>query len=168
MPPLSPDFSSLSVGFEDPNGEAAQKLIHDLCAELSERCGAPSPFSPSEATAPRAAFVVARINTQPVGCGAIRRIDEATAEVKRMYVTPAGRGQGISRRILATLERAASDFGYHSIRLETGIYQTRAIGLYESSGYRRIPAFGHYVGNPISVCYEKLLDDSSGQASTAA
>ena len=60
-------------------------------------------------------------------------------------------------KILAELERAAAEFGYRAVRLETGIYQAEAIALYESSGYRRIPAFGHYVGSAISVCYEKLV-----------
>ena len=118
----------------------------------------PSPFSPSDVSAPRTAFLVARLGTRPVGCGAIRRIDDTTAEIKRMYVAPAGRRRGIARRILAELERRAADFAYRTVRLETGIHQHEAIGLYESAGYRRIPAFGHYVGSAISVCYEKALD----------
>ncbi len=156
--PRPADTATLTIAPEDPIGETARKLIHDLCAEVSERYGAPpSPFSPSEAAMERTIFLVARLGSQPVGCGAIRRIANDTAEVKRMYVSPAGRRQGIARRILAKLERHAADFGYRAIRLETGIFQPEAQRLYEACGYRRIAAFGHYVGNPTSVCYEKLL-----------
>jgi putative acetyltransferase len=150
--------SALVIETDDPIGETARKLIHDLCTEMSRRYGTPpSPFSPAEAAAPRAAFLVARLDGQPVGCGAIRRIDDATAEVKRMYVAPAGRRKGIARSILAGLERRAIDFGYQAIRLETGVLQPEAQRLYESCGYRRVAAFSHYVDNPTSVCYEKIL-----------
>jgi GNAT superfamily N-acetyltransferase len=152
----NPDEVTLAA--DDAGGDTAQQLIHELCAELSQRYGTPpSPFSPSDVLAPRTAFLIARLGTWPVGCGALRRIDDTAAEIKRMYVAPAGRRRGIARRILAELERRAADFGYLAVRLETGIHQHEAIGLYEASGYRRIPAFGHYVGSAISVCYEKAL-----------
>ena len=94
---------------------------------------------------------------EPAHCKTRRRIDEDTAEVKRMYVAAAARRRGVAKRILAELERSAIDFGYRAIRLETGILQTEAQRLYESCDYKRIAAFGHYVGNPTSVCYEKML-----------
>jgi putative acetyltransferase len=155
----------LTISPDDPIGETARKLIHDLCAELSERYGnPPSPFSPSEATVARTVFLVARLGGQAVGCGAIRRIDDDTAEVKRMYVVATGRRKGVARRILAELERRAIAFGYRAIRLETGTLQSEARHLYESCGYKRIAAFGLYVGNPISVCYEKVLVPCSPSA----
>jgi putative acetyltransferase len=153
-------LSNLTIGADDPIGEAARKLIHDLCAELSERSGAPpSPFSPFAAAVARTTFLVARLDGQPVGCVALRQIDDQTAEVKRMYVAPAGRRKGIGRRLLAQLEQRAKEFDYRAIRLETGILQPEAQRLYESCGYTRIASFGPYVGNPISVCYEKILTD---------
>jgi putative acetyltransferase len=155
------DIPTLAIEPDDPIGETARKLIDDLCAEMSERYGTPpSPFSPSEAAAARTAFLVARLGGQPVGCGALRRIDDSTAEIKRMYVAPAGRRQGIARRILAELEHRAAGFGYRTIRLETGIRQPEAQRLYESLGYQRIAAFGPYVGNPTSVCYEKVINEN--------
>jgi putative acetyltransferase len=82
---LLSDSSALTVTTDDPNGEVATRLIHDLCSELSVRYGTPpSPFSPDEVLAPGTALVVARLGGQPIGCGALRRIDETTAEVKRM------------------------------------------------------------------------------------
>jgi GNAT superfamily N-acetyltransferase len=152
------DAAALTFHAEDPADGTARQLIEDLCTELSARYGtAPSPFSASDAAAPRAAFIVARLDGQPVGCGAIRRIDDEMVEVKRMYVAPAARRTGIARRILAELERLSIAFAYRAIRLETGVAQPEAIRLYESCGYRRIPAFGSYAGNPVSVCFEKIL-----------
>ena len=75
-------------------------------------------------------------------------------------MAPAGRRKGIARRILVELERHAQAFSYRAIRLETGIRQPEAQRLYESLGYRRIPAFGPYVDNPTSVCYAKVLQDT--------
>jgi putative acetyltransferase len=162
---LLSDSSALTVTTDDPNGEVATRLIHDLCSELSVRYGnPPSPFSPNEALAPRTAFVVARVGGQPIGCGALRRVDEATAEVKRMYVAPHGRRRGIARRILHALEQLAADFNYRAIRLETGLEQPEAIGLYETSGYHRIAAYGHHSSDPRSVCFEKAIHDRSRNA----
>lgn len=152
------DAATLTIGSDDPIGETAQKLIRDLCTEVGERYGAtPSPFSLSEAAMERTIFLVARLGNLPVGCGAIRQIDHHTAEVKRMYVSATERRRGIARLILARLEQQAFDFGYRAIRLETGILQPEAQRLYESCGYQRIPAFGRYVGNPTSVCFEKII-----------
>ena len=148
----------LTIEAADPIGEIARELIHALCSEMCERYGTPpSPFSPSEAAAPCTVFLVARLSGQPVGCGALRRFDDHTAEIKRMYVAPAGRRKGIARRILVELEQQAQAFSYRTIRLETGIRQPEAQCLYEALGYCRIAAFGPYVGNPMSICYERVL-----------
>jgi len=149
---------TLTICTDDPIGETAQQLIQALCSEMSERYGRPpSPFSPAEAAESREVFLVARLAGHPVGCGALRRIDEEKAEIKRMYVAPAGRRNGFARQIIAELESQAVQFGYRAIFLETGIRQPEAQGLYESCGYRRIPSFGNYAGNPTSVCFKKVL-----------
>ena len=154
----STDSAEFILTAEDPVGEVARHLIDRLCAELSARYGAPpSPFSPSEAAGPRTVFLVARLGGAPVACGALRRIDDTIAEVKRMYVAPEGRRRGIARFILRELEHRAMGFGYRTIRLETGIGQPEALALYETCGYRRIPAYGPFVGNATSVCFEKDL-----------
>lgn len=80
-----------------------------------------------------------------------------TAELKRMFVSPTARGTGLGRTLLAAVEQAARDRGIHVLRLETGEPQVAAIALYESAGYRRIPAFGAYVDDPTSVCMSKDL-----------
>src|SRR5260370_37673738 len=95
------DSSALTVATEDPNGEVATRLIHALCSELGARYGTPrSPFSPDEALAAGTGFVVARLGGEPIGCGALRRIDEPTAEVKGGDVAPNGRSRGIALRSL--------------------------------------------------------------------
>lgn len=94
---------------------------------------------------------------EPVGCGALREIEPGVGEVKRMFVAPAARGHGIARRILEALEDTARSRGWPVLRLGSGTRQPEALGLYESSGYRRIPLFGEYEGAELCVCYEKTL-----------
>ncbi|WP_433210263.1 GNAT family N-acetyltransferase [Dactylosporangium sp. CS-047395] len=106
---------------------------------------------------PRAKFVLATIGGIGAGCGAIQPIDDQTVEVKRMYVRPVYRGNGIARRTLAALEDLAAASHYLFIRLETGARQPESIRLYESAGYRPIPPYGPYVHSPLSLCYEKLV-----------
>jgi putative acetyltransferase len=111
----------------------------------------------AEPVDPTARFVVALVDDKPVGCGAIQPVDDQTVELKRMYVHPAHHDNGIAGRLLAALEDLAAGSHYRVIRLETGIRQPEAVGLYESAGYRPIPAYGPYAGNPLSRCYEKLV-----------
>ena len=152
------NFPTLTVAPDDPHGATAASLIADLCDELSCRYDRPpSLYTMAEAADPRAGFVVARLDGEPVGCGALRRIDETTVEIKRMYVAPAARRHGIARRILAELERLAAGHGDARVILETGTRQPEASALYEAAGYRRIENYGRYVGNPEAVCFEMRL-----------
>ena len=113
---------------------------------------------PGELEPPSGRFLVARMEGEPVGCGGVYAQDGAgPAELRRMYVQPEARGLGISRRILEALEQEARALGRKRLWLETGVNQPEAIGLYESSGFERIPNFGPYVGEARSVCFEKLL-----------
>lgn len=105
----------------------------------------------------RGAFLVAFFREDPVGCGAIRRVDADTVELKRMYVNPAARGLGVGRTLLNALEQEARNLDARRIVLEAGDRQTQAMALYERCGYRRIAAFGEYVDSPLSVCMEKRL-----------
>jgi len=99
---------------------------------------------------PRAAFLVLRLDGQPVGCGALRPMEEAgfedAAEIKRMYVAPEVRGRRLAAVILAELERLARAFGYARAVLETGDRNPEAIRLYERCGYQHIPPYGPYIG----------------------
>lgn len=93
----------------------------------------------------------------PVGCGAIKKFDNETLEVKRMYVIPKFRGRGIAGKILKSLEQWALEIGYRKLILETGLKQPEAIALYEKSGFSSIENYGPYVGIANSRCFEKQL-----------
>ncbi len=96
----------------------------------------------------------------PLACGCFKPLDEDSrpgVEIKRMYVDPALRGQGIGLSLLSALEAWAGELGYDTARLETGKGQPEAIGLYQKAGYQIIPNYGPYKDMPNSVCMEKEL-----------
>jgi len=106
---------------------------------------------------PRVLFAVARAaDGAAIGCAAVV-LDLPHGELKRMYVRPAFRGRGYGKRMLDHLAGYACQHGVSLLRLETGIYQREAIGLYEGMGFQRIPAFPPYQEDPLSRCYEKKL-----------
>jgi putative acetyltransferase len=102
-------------------------------------------------------FVVARDATaRAVGCGAVV-LHPAFGELKRMYVMPRCRGQGIARRLLLALESASAKAGCKLLKLETGPFQPEALGLYASFGYERRGPFGKYTSDPLSVFMQKTI-----------
>jgi GNAT superfamily N-acetyltransferase len=111
-------------------------------------------------------FVVALRGGEPVACGALQRLDRSTSEIKRMYVIPEARGAGWSRVVLSALESEAEKRGCTEVRLETALMFTAAVALYRSAGYQHIPAYGEYVGDPLSYCMAKPLGmaEPSGMA----
>jgi putative acetyltransferase len=115
-------------------------------------------FAPLETLLrPNVLFLVARAGDRAVGCGAIVKGDDATAELKRMWVDPSARGLKLGARLLATLESAAREDGVSVLRLETGIRNDEALGLYRRAGFLEIAAFGDYAPDPLSVFMEKAL-----------
>ena len=135
-----------------------QQLVALLDQDLAERDGAEHAFyAQFNKVAAIKHVVVAYDNDAPVGCGAFKEFDAGSVEIKRMFVQPAHRGQGIAQAVLAELERWAGELGYASCVLETGKKQPEAIALYERSGYAYIPNYGQYVGVENSVCLQKAL-----------
>jgi ribosomal protein S18 acetylase RimI-like enzyme len=104
-----------------------------------------------------AQYLAVLVQGRVVACGAWQALEPGVAEIKRIYVRPAFRGRGIARQLIVALEEEALAAGRTVIRLETGIRVPAAISLYRSAGYRQIPAFGEYLGDPFSVCFEKRL-----------
>jgi len=149
----------VSILPEDPRSTDAVVLINELYLELFRRYGDPGngPFQAEDVRGPRSCFLVARVQGRAIGCGALRQEDAETAEVKRMYVRPEARGQGLGRRMLEELEHRAAEMGFKRIRLETGVPQPEALHLYESATYRRIPGYGEYKDDPRTVSFEKIL-----------
>jgi RimJ/RimL family protein N-acetyltransferase len=143
---------------EDPGSPEAWSLIEQLDAL---QCSLYPPESLHLASAdelrrPDATFLVATINGDVVGCGAIVNRGDF-AELKRMFVLPTCRGLGIGRRILATLEARAKHLGLRWVMLETGVSQPEAITLYERAGFRRRGPYGGYVEDALTVYMEKEL-----------
>jgi GNAT superfamily N-acetyltransferase len=143
------------------------RLIAALDADLDERYAADTEdgevdramlnlLGPDVAP-PVGALLLARLDGVAVGCGAVRRHDERTAEVKRMYVAPDARGRGVAAALLAALERAAADLGYRQLVLETGTRQPEAMRLYESRGWTPIENFGAYRTSSLSRSFGKSL-----------
>jgi GNAT superfamily N-acetyltransferase len=140
----------------------AAQLIAALNAELKATFPEPGAthfsLSGADVETGDGAFVIAYLDKVAVGCGAVRRLDEATAELKRMYVAPSVRGRGIGRALVDALEREARRLRVTKVVLETGTRLAPAIKLYEAMGYTRIPLFGEYLSSPdTSVCFGKSL-----------
>jgi GNAT superfamily N-acetyltransferase len=93
----------------------------------------------------------------PVACGALKHFSNGTAEIKRMFVLQEQRGKGLSKKILAELEKISIKLGYKRAVLETGLKQPEAISLYRSNGYIPIKCYGKYAADPESVCFQKTF-----------
>ncbi len=104
---------------------------------------------------PNVLFAVARnADGAAVGCGAMV-LTPHFGEVKRMFVHPSARGQGLAQRLLGMLETEALARGCRQFMLETGPSQPEAIGLYKRMGYRVRGPYGGYPDDPLSVFMEK-------------
>ena len=101
--------------------------------------------------------LVIYLNDNPVGCGAIKEFETDSMEVKRMYIMPEFRGQGLATQVLIELENWAKELGYKNCVLETGKRQPEAITLYKKNHYKPIPNYGQYVGIENSLCFQKIL-----------
>jgi putative acetyltransferase len=150
---------SAIITAERPDTPDAITLITELEALLS-------PLYPSESRhglsveqllAEDVAFFLLRSNGIPASCGGIKLFGAEYGEIKRMYVRPQFRGLGFGRSILNHLADYARSQGIALLRLETGVHQREAIGLYVRMGFHRIPPFGHYKEDPLSLFYEKRL-----------
>jgi DNA-binding MarR family transcriptional regulator len=96
----------------------------------------------NEMTPPAGVFMLARLECDPVGCGGVKRVDETTGEIKRVWTAPSARGLGVARRIVRRLEAAARDMGLKGVRLDTNRALTEAQALYRAEGYREVARFG--------------------------
>jgi putative acetyltransferase len=145
----------------DPQGVDALALLAEAAVEASalypELHDPTAPGPTNAPTPPRGIYLVAYLDGTAVACGALRPLDDDTAEVRRMYVRRSHRRRGLASAILQALEQAAADFGYRTLRLETGYRQQPAIALYEARGFAHIAPFGSYVDDPTSVCFAKTL-----------
>jgi GNAT superfamily N-acetyltransferase len=141
----------------------SRALIEALNTELSGLYPEPGAthfqLDPEETREGRGAFLVVCRGKTPVGCGALRLLDAETGELKRMYVSPAERGSGLGRRLVAELEAEARALGVRRLVLETGVRQLAALALYRATGFKPIPLYGEYASSSgTSVCLGKELE----------
>jgi putative acetyltransferase len=138
-----------------PRDDLGLVLLLDLALkELFTRY----PASTSHPVDPATSFLVADRQGDAVGCIGLMPVVAGVGEIKRMYVRPDQRGQGIARRLIGSAEALARHRGATTLRLATGSRQPEAITLYESLDYRPVPAYGKYVHEPTALCYTKSLN----------
>jgi putative acetyltransferase len=103
-------------------------------------------------------WLLAYLDDTAISCGAIKKYDQKTMEIKRMFTRPENRGKGTAGLILDELENWASELNFEKCILETGKRQAEAISLYTKSGYAITPNYGQYAGIENSVCFRKDLN----------
>jgi len=151
--------SSVIIAPERPDTADATLLIAELEAQLEPLYPQKSRhgLNVEQLIAEQVAFFVLRADGAPAGCGGVKLVGADYGELKRMYVRPTYRGSGFAKLLLTHLADFARAHGVTVLRLETGIHQHEAIGLYERTGFHRIPPFGAYIDDPLSVFYEKTV-----------
>jgi GNAT superfamily N-acetyltransferase len=150
---------SVIITPERPDSPDAVALIAELEAVLDPLYPAKSRhgYSVDKLLAQGVAFFVLRNDNAPAGCGGIQLYGTEYGELKRMFVRPQFRGLGYGKLLVNHLAGHAKAHGIGLLRLETGIHQTAAIRLYEQEGFRRVPPFGEYVEDPLSLFFEKRI-----------
>lgn len=146
--------------------EPARSLLAAMTAELDDLYAKipgsleSIPVTAEQMSPPEGSFLVVANAGKAIACGGVKRLDPATAEIKRMYVRPSDRGAGIGAVLLAALENECSRLGYRRVRLDTGPEQPAAKRIYERAGYRTIP---DYNNNPYAAFwFEKDLEPDTG------
>ena len=144
---------------ERPDTADARMLIDELEQHLAPFYPATSRhgYSVEKLIQQGVAFFIARQDGVPAGCGGVQFFGAEYGELKRMFVRPQFRGWGLAKLMLEHLEQYTREHHIHLLRLETGIHQKEAIGLYERMGFQSIPPFGEYVDDPLSKFFEKRL-----------
>ncbi|HEX2946660.1 MAG TPA: GNAT family N-acetyltransferase [Clostridia bacterium] len=140
---------------ENADFAALIKLLDD---DLNERYGQfQKQYDVHNSTDNIKNVILLYIDGRPAACGAFKRCDAETIELKRIFVAKEFRGRGLSKIIVSKLEEAALAEGFRYAVLETGRRQYEAIGLYEKCGFETIPNYGVYEGNSNSICMKKKL-----------
>ena len=141
------DAAAVVVAVEPPESAAAHACLDAYFHELAARFE--SGYDPArdrsapveDLKPPSGLLVLARLRGEPVGCGALKRIDAATGEIKRVWTAPAARGLGVARLMLRRLEAEAATMGFRVLRLDTNKALTEAHAFYLKEGYRDVARF---------------------------
>ena len=139
--------ASVEIAAEAPNSADARRCLDAYFSELAARfkggfdVNKDNSARADDMAAPSGLFVVARLDGDPVGCGGLKGTDKTTGEIKRVWTAPSARGVGVARRVLRTLEAAAREMGFKTLRLDTNRALTEAHALYRKEGFREIARF---------------------------
>ncbi len=146
----------------DPEHPDAKRCLRAYVAELNRRSDIPfdprngSTAEPHEVRAPAGAFLVAYLNGEAIGCGAVKHRPGGPSDIKRMWVAESARGLGIGRRLLRELEQLVRASGAGVVQLETNAALVEAITMYRSAGYGEVSAFNeepfadHWFAKPLT------------------
>lgn len=137
----------VEVRIEAPESDAARACLQHYYDELGRRFDAGfdpdavKNFDASEMRPPKGWFVIARIDGLAVGCGALKRLEPGIGEIKRVWTSPAARGQGVAGKIMDMLEQVAAQQGLHAVRLDTNRTLVEARAFYLKRGYYEIDRY---------------------------
>ena len=150
---------SFTITATSPDTADANALIGELeaCLEPHYPRASRHGLSVAQLIDQQVAFFLIRSQGEPAGCGCVKLVVTDYGEIKRRYVRPRFRGRGLAKVMLDHLASYTQSCGISALRLETGIYQQEAIGLYQRAGFTRIPPFGDYREDPLSLFFEKRL-----------
>jgi GNAT superfamily N-acetyltransferase len=145
-----------AVPYDDP---LARELVTRVQQEYVTRYGGPDEavVDPADFVPPAGLFLVAEVDGLPAGCGAWRVHEPGVAEVKRVYVAPEFRRQGLAQLLMAALEQSAAAAGSRAVVLNSGFRQPEALALYAALGYTSAPGYGVYADAPGAVFLGKQL-----------
>ena len=152
-------MNAITITPERPDTPDARQLLAELDAyllELPYKAESRHAFPIEKLLREQVAFFVTRYDGHPAGCGGLKLYPDY-GEVKRMFVRPSHRGLGLGKAMLDHLASLTRQQGIDVLRLETGIYQVEAIGLYERYGFDRRTPFSEYKVDPMSLYFEKAL-----------
>jgi len=136
---------------------AFQELVAELNTDLANRDGKDHPLSQFNEIIHLKHVVVVYLKNKAVGCGAISKYDLVATEIKRMYVTPAHRGQQLGENILSELENWTKELGLSKCILFMGVNQPEAMKLYLRNNFSVIENYGKLKDIPDSICLAKTL-----------
>ncbi|EYB66549.1 putative acyltransferase [Deinococcus phoenicis] len=134
--------------------DAQQRELRALYNDTEART---EPFDPAILSGEGGVLLAVEEGPALLACGALKRLDPGTAEIKRMYTVPQARGRGLGGQVLRGLTEWGRAQGYARLVLGTGDQQAAALALYEGAGFTRIPNYGYYVGVENSLCYALAL-----------
>lgn len=148
-------YELIRTNSEDNN---FQELVRELDKDLAIRDGADHAFYAQYNKLDKIKHVLVLFkNKKAIACGALKKYDNSSAEIKRMFVILEERNKGAATRILSALEKWSEELGYENCILETGLKQPEAIALYTKNNYQKIENYGPYKNVTQSVCFKKKL-----------